>query len=130
MSFGVVAMEEEPDAPKFTPPSFADVDANKDGSVSIEELNAYRATMQEEMGNDNGKQMNRRDSISAFASFDKDKDGVITQEEFEAHARYSNPGNGSGQLKTYKNTNKMNNSNKNKSSGQGSGKSNGKGNSN
>ncbi len=133
LSFGVAAMEEEPDTPKFSPPNFADVDTDGSGGVSLSELDAYRATMQEQMGNEDGKQMNRRDSVSAFASFDKDKDGVITEEEFAAHARYSNPGNGTGDLKAYKNNNKMNNSNKeknnNKGSGQGGGKSNGKGNS-
>ncbi len=138
LPLNAIAMEEMSDTPKFMPPTFSDVDTDGSGGVSLSELDAYRATMQEQMGNEDGKQMNRRDSVSAFASFDKDKDGVITQEEFAAHARYSNPGNGTGQLKMNKSTNKVNSTDKQKSqqskgsgnsNGQGGGKSNGKGNS-
>lgn len=138
LPFSSLAMEEE-STPKFTPPSFELVDQDENGEVSLSELDAYRKTMQEEMENEDGQQMNRRDSVSAFASFDKNKDGVVTEEEFAAHARYSNPGNGTGMLKANKsNNNKMNNSNRqnNKSdnrgnrsdrSGGGNGKSKGNG---
>ncbi len=126
LPFNVLAMEEDTsDTPKFTPPTFSEVDSDGNEQISLEELDAYRAIMQEEFGNEDGRQLNRRDSISAFASFDKDKNGIITEEEFAAHARYSNLGNGTGQLQTYKNTNRQMNQSGNK--GQGNGNSNGKG---
>lgn len=86
-----------------TPPELAVIDTDGDGKLSIEEFNQYRGTdedededVEEEEESDSGDGKNK---LSAFASFDKDKDGFVTQEELNAHAKYSNPGNGTGTLK-------------------------------
>ncbi|WP_391087072.1 hypothetical protein [Vibrio sp. NH-UV-68] len=88
-------------------PDIADMDSNGDGLVSKDEFNQYRlgssdqepeegAEEESEVDNDDGNK------LSAFASFDKDKDGFVTQQELDAHAKYSNPGNGTGELKEQK----------------------------
>ncbi|KOO13475.1 hypothetical protein AKJ18_19040 [Vibrio xuii] len=82
-----------------TPPSVEEMDTDGDGLVSAEEFDVFRLGVEGEEGeteteNDSG--------LSAFASFDKDKDGFVTEEELAAHAKYSNPGNGTGELKTSK----------------------------
>lgn len=63
-----------------------EIDSDQDGLVSEEEFKQYRA------------QGENKQTMSAFASFDKDKDGYISEQELSAHARYSNPGNGTGTL--------------------------------
>lgn len=85
-----------------TPPELSVMDTDGDGKVSAEEFNQYRGTrdddeVEEEESEDDGT--DGRNKLSAFASFDKDKDGFVTQEELNAHAKYSNPGNGTGTLK-------------------------------
>lgn len=131
LSLGAQASEDSDSRPIMSMPSFDSVDTDGDGLISVSELDTYRSSMPMQQANSSSaKQMNRRDSVSAFASFDKNKDGNIDKAEFAAHAKYSNPGNGTGELKTYKNNNKMNNSNKEKNENKGNGKSNGKGNSN
>lgn len=72
-------------------PDFQVMDEDKDGVVSKEEFDAFRSTM------DDGEE-EEESSLSAFASFDKDKDGFVSEEELAAHAKYSNPGNGTGTL--------------------------------
>lgn len=132
LSLSSFASEETDTRPMRMMPSFESVDTDGDGVISMSELDTYRSSMPMPMNqgnnsNSNAKQMNKRDSVSAFASFDKNKDGVITKEEFAAHSRYSNPGNGTGDMKMYKEENTNRNKSKNE---KGSGNSNGKGNKN
>ncbi|WP_239424409.1 hypothetical protein [Vibrio galatheae] len=80
------------------------MDTDGDGKASLEEFNQFRkggddndeVTTQDL---DNDDSMAGKAKLSAFASFDKDKDGFVTQEELNAYAKYSNPGNGTGELK-------------------------------
>lgn len=78
------------------------IDVDGDGKVSKQEFDQYRNAQLDS----NSVEETQR-SVSAFASFDKDKDGFVTEEELAAHAKYSNPGNGTGELSNDK-------SNKNK----------------
>ncbi|PNH92856.1 calcium-binding protein [Vibrio diazotrophicus] len=135
LSVNSFASEETDTRPMRMMPSFESVDTDGDGVISMSELDTYRSSMPMQMnqGSDsttNAKQLNKRDSVSAFASFDKNKDGVITQEEFAAHSRYSNPGNGTGEMKMYKEEKTNRNKSKNDNGGGNSNNSNGKGNKN
>ncbi|WP_180980490.1 EF-hand domain-containing protein [Vibrio diazotrophicus] len=140
LSVNSFASEETDTRPMRMMPSFESVDTDGDGVISMSELDTYRSSMPMQMnqGSDsttNAKQLNKRDSVSAFASFDKNKDGVITQEEFSAHSRYSNPGNGTGEMKMYKEEKTNRNKSKNDNGGgnsnsNNSNNSNGKGNKN
>lgn len=105
--FGAQAEEEQSDINNRSKlsPDIADMDSDGDGVVSKEEFNQFRLGSsgeesdegtEEESDNDDGN------TLSAFASFDKDKDGFVTQQEIDAHAKYSNPGNGTGELKEQK----------------------------
>ncbi|WP_394125573.1 hypothetical protein [Vibrio hepatarius] len=91
-----------------TPPSIEEMDTDGDGLVSADEFNAFRLgaegeVVEEEEGSDEDEADTENESgISAFASFDKDKDGFVSEEELAAHAKYSNPGNGTGELKISK----------------------------
>ncbi len=88
----VVTVQADVSQSGFQMPAFSSVDTNNDGRIDNAELEAFRATRA-----GMGKQMNRRDSASAFASFDKDQDGFISQQEFGSHSRYLNRLNGTGQ---------------------------------
>lgn len=111
VSFNLAAAEEEEDVNNRTKvaPTVEEMDSDGDGVVSQEEFNQFRLGSsdseseqeEEQEGTENDEDENRS-GLSAFASFDKDKDGFVTQEELNAHAKYSNPGNGTGELKTQK----------------------------
>ncbi|EEX92455.1 hypothetical protein VIA_003100 [Vibrio orientalis CIP 102891 = ATCC 33934] len=90
-----------------TPPSIEEMDTDGDGLVSAEEFDLFRSGVEGELDEDDeeGSEESETENdsgLSAFASFDKDKDGFVSEEELAAHAKYSNPGNGSGELKTSK----------------------------
>jgi Ca2+-binding EF-hand superfamily protein len=92
-----------------TPPSIEEMDTDGDGLVSAEEFDVFRLGVEgevdeedEEGGEERETETENASGLSAFASFDKDKDGFVTEEELAAHAKYSNPGNGTGELKTSK----------------------------
>lgn len=123
LSLGAQASEETDSRPLRSMPSFDSVDTDGDGLISVSELEAYRSSMPMQQANSSSaKQINRRDSVSAFASFDKNKDGVISPDEFSAHSRYSNPGNGTGDMKMNKEkAENRNNSKNSNSSGKGNG---------
>ncbi len=129
LSLGSQANQEADSRPMNTMPSFESVDTDGDGLISVSELDAYRTSMPMQMqqknastssGKQMNKQMNKRDSVSAFASYDKNKDGVISPDEFSAHSRYSNPGNGTGDMKMYKEQTESRNKSMN-SNGSGKG---------
>ncbi len=122
-SLSSVASEEMDSSPMNAMPSFEEVDADGDGQISLSELDAFRATTPMQQGSAPGKQMNRRDSVSAFASFDTNKDGVISLEEFEAHSRYSNPGSGTGMMNKEMKTNRSSNQSQKQNMNGGKGKS-------
>ncbi|WP_165313778.1 EF-hand domain-containing protein [Vibrio ziniensis] len=120
VSFSSTGSVETDTRPVRTMPSFESVDTDGDGVISVSELDAYRSSMpmkQAKGSASSAKQMNRKDSVSAFASYDKNKDGVITQEEFAAHNRYLNPDNGMSNMKMYKEENTNRNKSKNQSDG-------------
>lgn len=97
VSLSVIASEEESDEGDVkaskTPPAYNVLDLDQDGQVSKQEFDDYRNTQTEE---------GEESRLSAFASFDKDRDGFVSESELQAHAKYSNPGNGTGELKTNK----------------------------
>lgn len=88
-----ISSEEEPEVGNVTkmPLEMALLDSDDDGRVSKEEFDGYR----EGLGDGEEEQ---EAQLSAFASFDKDKDGFVSEAELAAHAKYSNPGNGTGTL--------------------------------
>lgn len=117
------------------PPSIIELDTDGDGKASVEEFNAFRNGGSSESDDDVEDLDEDKRQISAFASFDKDKDGFVTQEELNSHAKYANPGNGSGELKALKNkdqaTNQSSRSNSDSSRSESrNNKGNGKSNSN
>ncbi|MDG3086543.1 EF-hand domain-containing protein [Vibrio hannami] len=106
-----------------TQPDFNLLDTDSDGLISAEEFDAYRSSV----NLDEDEQTDDRDGVSAFPSFDKDKDGFISESELASHAKYSNPGNGTGTLKTEKSSTKSvkkNSNNKSNIGSKGSGNSN------
>jgi len=126
VSFNCIASQERVTNQTQQRLTFENADTSGDGLISLSELEAYRNEMQMRQGNASGKQMNRKDSVSAFATFDTNKDGVITREEFEAHNRYMMKlGDGTGDMNMNRETNRnsMQNQsgNQNGSSGSGSG---------
>ncbi|MEX0336727.1 hypothetical protein [Vibrio tubiashii] len=90
-----------------TPPSVEDIDTDGDGLVSQEEFNQFRQGDDDDDEEEGDESEQEGDGLSAFASFDKDRDGFVTQEELNAHAKYSNPGNGTGELKTNRQSNNV-----------------------
>ncbi|MFB9217236.1 EF-hand domain-containing protein [Vibrio sinaloensis] len=88
-----IASEDEPemDNSTKTPPEMALLDNDDDGRVSKEEFDVYREGLSDGEEEEGAQ-------LSAFASFDKDKDGFVSEAELAAHAKYSNPGNGTGTL--------------------------------
>ena len=112
-SYAEEEVEDDSDATK-SPPAIEELDTDGDGVVSKEEFNLYRGSGEEE--EDGG--------LSAFASFDRDRDGIVTEEELAAHPKYSNPGNGTGELKALKqdaqtNSSRSESKGQNRSSSQG-----------
>lgn len=99
LSFNIYAEEEEEvgddDNRTKTPPELSVIDTDGDGQISLEEFNAYRGTTEDD---EEEEEESDEGGLSAFASFDKDRDGFVTEEELNAHAKYSNPGNGTGEL--------------------------------
>ncbi|NVD06745.1 hypothetical protein FCU94_07440 [Vibrio sp. JPW-9-11-11] len=133
VSFHLVAAEEEADVNNRTKvaPNVEDMDNDGDGLVSQDEFNQFRLGSsepqeEEEQEGIESDEDENRSGLSAFASFDKDKDGFVTQEELNAHAKYSNPGNGTGELKTQKQQLRSSNEagSQSKSNSKGSGNSN------
>lgn len=111
VSFHVASVEEVEDENNRTKvaPIVEEMDFDGDGLVSEEEFNQFRhgssgADLQQE-DEQEGVEVDvdeNRSDLSAFASFDKNKDGFVTQQELNAHAKYSNSGNGTGELKAQK----------------------------
>ncbi|KGY12249.1 hypothetical protein NM22_13355 [Vibrio tubiashii] len=129
------AVEGDSDRTK-TPPSIEQMDTDGDGMASLEEFNQFRQVSDDENDgeesdedSDDPESQDGEKKLSAFASFDKDKDGFVTQEELNAHAKYSNPGNGTGELKASKQSNRQATSNSSSSSKGNSGRSESRGNS-
>lgn len=132
VSLPLSASEEESDGMMMnhgskSPPSMDMMDSNGDGEVTQEEFDAYRDNMiMGEVEEEEESEMHH-DKMSAFASFDKNKDGVVTEDELAAHAKYSNPGNGTGTLldDKQKNSNMSDRSNKSDKGNKGGNRDNG-----
>ncbi|KJY70789.1 hypothetical protein TW78_15080 [Vibrio coralliilyticus] len=88
------AQQEESNATK-SPPEFSSMDTNEDGQISKEEFDQFRKPE----GSEDEEESENESGLSAFSSFDKNKDGFVSESELAAHAKYSNPGNGTGELK-------------------------------
>ena len=65
-------------------PTFTQVDANDDGSISEQELMEFRGKRMAEKAKE-GKQLKNAANAPAFADIDADGDGAISEEEFEVH---------------------------------------------
>ncbi|MDG3085496.1 hypothetical protein P7F88_05020 [Vibrio hannami] len=108
VSFLAVSAEEVEDENNRTKvaPIVEEMDSDGDGLVSKEEFNQFRlggsGTVSQQEGEQEGDDDESQIGLSAFASFDKNKDGFVSQDELNAHAKYSNPGNGTGELKAQK----------------------------
>ncbi len=129
VSLPLSASEEESDGMmknhgSKSPPSMEMMDSNGDGEITQEEFDAYRDNMM--MDEEEEESEMHQDKMSAFASFDKNKDGVVTEDELAAHAKYSNPGNGTGTLLDDKQkSNKSDRSNKSDKGNKGGNRDNG-----
>ncbi|WP_333004586.1 hypothetical protein [Vibrio coralliilyticus] len=88
------AQQEESNATK-SPPEFSSMDTNEDGQISKEEFDQFRKPE----GSEDEEESENESGLSDFSSFDKNKDGFVSESELAAHAKYSNPGNGTGELK-------------------------------
>lgn len=77
-------------ANQSTQPSFQMADSNKDGSISADELDAFRATNMSKNAED-GKLLRNAGDAPQFSDIDKNNDGKITQSEFEAGQRLHTP---------------------------------------
>ena len=64
---------------------FAELDANKDGSLTKEEADAGRKVLKERIRTRLGERKERRDPAQAFDRFDSNKDGAISRDEFAQH---------------------------------------------
>ncbi|ANW22712.1 hypothetical protein BA953_00035 [Vibrio coralliilyticus] len=115
------AQQEENNATK-SPPEFSSMDTDEDGQISKEEFDQFRKPE----GSEDEEESDNESGLSAFSSFDKNKDGFVSESELAAHAKYSNPGNGTGELKNKPDGGE---SEARSNSSNGKGKSSGKGNS-
>ena len=64
---------------------FAQLDANRDGSLTREEADAGRKLFRERIRSKLGERKERRDPAQAFDRFDTNKDGAISRDEFGQH---------------------------------------------
>ena len=65
-------------------PDFADFDTNRDGSISQDELNQYRASKLQQRAAE-GRMMRNAANAQPFADIDTNKDGKIDATEFGNH---------------------------------------------
>jgi hypothetical protein len=71
----------------FTPPTFAGLDTDKNGSLSKAEVQAFVATIP---AGPNGAP----NVDTVFGNWDANKDGSVSQAEFDARPRPAGPGGG------------------------------------
>lgn len=69
--------------PAFGPPNFADVDANKDGVITPDELNQYHSNRMAQRAQ-LGYPMRHAGMGPPFAQLDRNADGSLSPEEFPA----------------------------------------------
>lgn len=72
----------------FTPPTFAGIDTDKNGSLSRAEVGVWVATIPA------GGPQGPPNADTVFASWDANKDGSVSQAEFDARPRPAGPGGG------------------------------------
>jgi hypothetical protein len=72
----------------FTPPTFAGIDTDKNGSLSKAEVGAWVATIP--AGGPNWPP----NVDTVFGNWDANKDGSVSQAEFDARPRPAGPGGG------------------------------------
>ena len=70
--------------PKGKMPAFEDFDLNKDGMISLKEMEESREKRMEQNALD-GKMMKNIGNQPAFSDIDTNNDGNISKEEFLAH---------------------------------------------
>lgn len=66
---------------KMMRPTFEEADANKDGKITDEELNKFRAQRQVERAKE-GRMMRNADKALSFKELDKNNDGALTPGEY------------------------------------------------
>ena len=62
-------------------PTFNEVDVNKDGKISQEELSSFRAEKMREKAKE-GRRLRNAGQAPSFKMLDKNGDGVLTSDEF------------------------------------------------
>ncbi|MCB0391454.1 MAG: EF-hand domain-containing protein [Bdellovibrionales bacterium] len=62
-------------------PTFEEVDKNKDGKITQEELNAFRADRMAKRAGE-GRRLKNAGTSPSFEVLDKNKDGVLTNDEY------------------------------------------------
>lgn len=72
----------------FTPPTFAGIDTDKNGSLSQAEVGVWVAMIP--AGGPNGPP----NADTVFGNWDANKDGSVSQQEFDARPRPAGPGGG------------------------------------
>ncbi len=72
----------------FTPPTFAGIDTDKNGSLSKAEVGTWVATIP--AGGPNGPP----NADTVFGNWDTNKDGSVSSAEFDARPRPAGPGGG------------------------------------
>ena len=67
-------------------PTFADLDENADGNISVREFEAFRSARISQRKQE-GRAMRKLANPASFEDIDENADGRVSAEEFDAHQR-------------------------------------------